>query len=290
MSRKGFTLIELVVMLGLSFAITAGLLTLMTSVFKLTNPTFVQVSCPTGYSNLGSSSTIRRYPKAPSYWVFSQAVTLHASLQVELTRADAVFVLGGSRANPVVIRKVGAEVDESAVTLPPMSMDFLPSVLAIPNGMDLRLLRSGFDVWSIGALVTEISYDPVDFTVITVRGLTSVSSITQVRRKVVEGNVLYDVYFFNSTSLATNNKYPTLNYGFSMPLAQETIWSVPLGARHYWYRYDGVTINSEKDTSWNRREPGPVRLLFPDPYIVKQSNSSIVKLGSRFSYFVNGVK
>src|SRR5262249_9685249 len=113
------------------------------------------------------------------------------------------------------------------------------------------------------------SPDPASFTVLTVQGLSRITSITQQRRYTAtiggQSVCLYEVTYqavdwsSGSGSLTVNpatGTTPTYSYRFYYP-STEDVWAMPPGASHYWLRTDAV---------WDRDQEGPTRLVFADPY------------------------
>ena len=70
---------------------------------------------------------------------------------------------------------------------------------------------------------------------------------------------------------------PTYTYRFYYTAAED-VWSMPPGATHYWYR---------ADSTWNRDQEGPARVVFADPFaLAGQDSASSLAPVSRFVYFL----
>ncbi len=225
------------------------------------------------------------YARAPSFDNFRDAVDLHAAFSNAVDQADSVIVLGGARSHPTL----DPNGPSSA-----LSASFEDCVLtAAAAGGGLRAYSSWdqrqLNFSQFSAYFTA-SPDPADFTILTVQGLSRITSITQQRRHraVVNGQdlALYEVTYqpvdwsSGMPSLPTNastGTRPAYSYRVYYAAAED-VWSLPPGATHYWYR---------ADTAWTRDHEGPSRVVFADPYaLAGQDGSSPVSPMSRFIYFL----
>lgn len=259
-SKTGFSLVELVIVCAVVPLISLG----MALIFKALAQTaeFKQAT-------LGGET----YTRSPNYSAFRQAVHMHRSLQDAMDRADSVFVFGGSNADPADSDSgVPALVESYAVnnwSLMPAGVNAVRTSLDAYNRLyfeDSSAFESGVDAQGH------------DFSVVCVEGFSNVIAIAHVRREtgVVDGEALvfYRVsYYSDETGWSDSD-----GYRFCLSVAEDN-WAVPVGARHYWHRYDG--------SSWNRKEEGGTRLVFPDPYILSgHKEDEGVRPFSRFSFFV----
>ena len=226
------------------------------------------------------------YELAPSYTNLRQAIDLHAALANALDQADSVVILGGARSHPSL-----DPTGPSSALLATYS----PTTLTAMVGGDGFTAFSSWDQRQLnstqfsGNLTT--GQGSADCTVLTVQGLTRITSITQQRRYTTTVNgqsvVLYEVTHQSIdwssgsavlTTNATTGTTPTYYYRFYY-LATEDVWSQPPGVSHYWYRYD---------STWNRDQEGPAKVVFADPYIVAGDDTTAqINSVSRFIYFVS---
>lgn len=245
-----------------------------------------------GMSSLFSQQTRQQvtynqqpYSQAPSFDDFRQAIDLHAAFSTASDAADSIIVLGGSRSHPAY---------DPTGPSSALAVNFSDSTLASAangNGFkafsswDQRQINSG----QFSSYLTS-NPDPADFTVLTVQGLSRITSITQQRRHrtTINGQdlSLYEVthqtidwssgspVWVTNAATATT---PTFYYRFYYA-ANEDVWSMAPGATHYWYR---------SDSAWNRNQEGPSRVIFADPYaLAGQDAGSQLTPVSRFIYFL----
>ena len=225
------------------------------------------------------------YELAPSYTNLRQAIDLHAALANAIDQADSVVLLGGSRSHP--------SLDPTGPSSALLA-SYVPTTLAAMSGGDGFTAFSSWDQRQLnstqfaGNLTT--GQDAADCTVLTVQGLTRITSITQQRRYTTTANgqsvVLYEVthqtvdWTSGSAVLtvnATTGTTPTYFYRCYYRAAEDT-WAQPPGISHYWYR---------ADSTWNRDQEGPAKIVFADPYIVAGDDSTAqINSVSRFIYFV----
>lgn len=269
-SEKAFTLIEII----LSVAISAVLLTGVISLLFVFGHQSLPIS-PTHTSALGQNT----FHTVPSSRSFNAATRLMDRFQAHVSDAAAVFVLGGYREQAVDDPMAGAnapialgyvfpavgglaagEVDISALSIPQTAIDFR----AVLNA------RSGAQF--------EPSWDASDFSVVTLNGLRTVSSVTQVRRFVAGDYACYEVLLDTDLAAARQEGVNRFVYRMSLPLGEDTNWQLPVGARHYWFRHD---------PDWSRREEGPALVVFPDPLLMAgvQPNGDTQPF-SRFNFFL----
>lgn len=217
-----------------------------------------------------------------------QAVlNFHLEFSRRLAGADMVYVYGGSSANP-----------SGPDTSPPVTRNFISTGV---GGLGKALSNLKFSTnpnWTDSPLVTpylqsSASTSPHDFTVILSSSSNSVFGRFQIAVEVrrytstLEGKAIvlyYTQACHNNQNPGTSGYYTytpsyIIRYCFWIP-AEEDVWAVPVGAKHYWYR---------RDTSWwDRTEPAGSSIVFPDPLALSVASSDVkVKPMSRFSYFVN---
>jgi hypothetical protein len=227
----------------------------------------------------------RTYTQAPSFNDFRQAIDLHAAFAQAVDQSDNVIVLGGQRSHPVL----DPNGPSSA-----LSETFADTSLAAAVGSDPFQSASSWDQRQLnssqfGPYLTS-GADPADFTILTVQGLSRITSITQQRRHTTKLNsqnvVLYEVTHQTIdwsggspvlTPSPVGGGTPTYSYRFYY-LASEDSWAQPPGATHYWFR---------SDTTWDRDQEGPTRVIFADPYVLAgQDPQAQITSVSRFAYFL----
>jgi hypothetical protein len=229
------------------------------------------------------------YTQAPSFDDFGQAISLHSAFSNAVDAADNVIVLGGTRSHPVF---------DPTGPSSALAENFIDTGLAAAAGGDGFKAFSSWDQRQINsgqfAPYLTTNPDPADFTILTVQGLSQITSITQQRRysAAINGQNLemYEVthqtidWSSGSPVLTTNavtGTTPTYFYRFYY-VATEDIWSMPPGVTHYWYR---------TDTSWDRDQEGPARVVFADPYSLSgQDSGSPLSPVSRFVYFLSQLR
>jgi len=272
-NQAGFTIPEALAYVFV-FTIMMGALTaLLSSLF--TSQAHPQVS----YNG-------RIYEMAPSFTNLRQAIDLHAALATAIDQADSVVILGGSRSHP----SLDPTGPSSALVT-----SFTPTALTAMVGADGFTAFSSWDQRQLNA--TQFSGNlttgqgSADFTFLTVQGLSRITSIAQQRRFTMMANgqnvVLYEIthqavdWSSGSAVLtvnATTGTTPTYFYRFYY-LANEDTWSQAPGASHYWYR---------SDSTWNRNQEGPAKVVFADPYIIAGDDPTAqINSVSRFIYFVS---
>ena len=227
------------------------------------------------------------YARAPSFDGFHRAVALQQAFSGAVDAADSVIVLGGTRSHPAF--------DPTGPSAP-LDTGFADPTLDAMTGGD------GFQAYSswdqrvdnnsqfTPYLAGNAAPDPADFTILTVQGLSRITSITQQRRHqaVVDGRSLslYEVTHqtidWSSGSPAfvpgaDTNAPPTYAYRFFYAAAED-VWAMPPGATHTWYR---------TDTTWNRDQEGPTRVVFADPCALagQDPNAALLPI-SQFVYFI----
>jgi hypothetical protein len=229
------------------------------------------------------------YNQAPSFDDFGQAISLHSAFSNAVDAADSIVVLGGARSHPVFDPTGPSSV---------LSESFIDTSLAAAAGGDGFKAYSSWDQRQINSSQFS-SYlttnpDPADFTILTIQGLSQITSITQQRRytAVINGQnlALYEVthqtidWSSGSPVLTPNaltGNTPTYTYRFYFTAAED-VWSMPPGATHYWYR---------SDTAWDRDQEGPARVIFADPYsLAGQDPGSPISPVSRFIYFLPQIR
>jgi hypothetical protein len=225
------------------------------------------------------------YTQAPSFDDFHQAIDLHAAFSNAVDAADNMIVLGGTRSHPAF---------DPTGPSSALAESFLDTSLAAAAGSDGFQAFSSWDQRQINssqfAAYLTTHPDPADFTILTVNGLSLITSITQQRRYTVAINgqnvVLYEVTHQSIdwssgspvlTPNAVTGTTPTYAYRFYYGAAED-LWSMPPGVTHYWYR---------ADSTWDRDQEGPARVVFADPYALSgQDSGSAITPVSRFVYFL----
>ena len=225
------------------------------------------------------------YTQAPSFDDFGRAVDLHAAFSNAVDAADNIIVLGGTRSHPAFDPTGPSSV---------LAESFIDASLTAVAGGDGFQAFSSWDQRQLNnsqfASYLTSNPDPADFTILTIRGLSEITSITQQRHYLVTINgqnlALYEVTYQNvdwssgSPSLTVSpltQTTPTYFYRFYYPVAED-VWSMPPGATHYWYR---------TDPAWDRDQEGPARIVFADPYsLAGQDPTSPLTPVSRFIYFL----
>ena len=259
--------------------IIAGLMALLYILFNRQAPTTITAS-----SNYGSNS----YFVAPTTQGLVKALYLLDEFQSQTSGASAVFVLGGYRESPTANPTGGAAAPLRAGYVFPAASgvnqaEINISAAAVPQtATDFRAVLS-----SRPGVLFESSYDPADFTVITMAGLVEVTSVTQVRRTTVlsdgQSVSLYEVVLDKNLTAARDavDGSPTQNrfaYRMALPTAED-LWTIKPGALHYWFRWDAT---------WDRREEGPALLVFPDPFLMAgDQKTGDTKPFSRFLFFLS---
>lgn len=225
------------------------------------------------------------YPQAPSFDAFSRAVRLHAAFSQSVDQADNIIILGGTRSHPTL-----DPIGPSSV----LSESFANTTLSDAVGSDPFMAFSSWDQRTVNAVqfssYLTTSSDPADFTILTVQGLSEITSITQQRRvtETINGqsDVLYDVTYqaidwTTTPPTLTPNSYtgttPTYSYRVFYA-ANEDSWAQPPGVTHYWYR---------ADSTWDRDQEAPALVVFADPYaLAGQDTTAQITSVSRFLYFL----
>jgi hypothetical protein len=225
------------------------------------------------------------YSQAPSFDDFRRAIDLHAAFATATDQADSIVVLGGTRSHPAF---------DPTGPSSALNSTFSDSTLAAAANGDGSKAFSSWDQRQVNSSQFSVyltsNPDPADFTVLTVQGLSRITSVTQQRRHTTTINgrplSLYEVTHqsidWSSGSPvpvpnATTGTGPTYAYRFFYA-AGEDIWSMAPGATHYWYR---------TDATWNRDQEGPARVIFADPYAMAgQDPGSQLSPVSRFIYFL----
>jgi hypothetical protein len=271
-SAAGFSIVEAIGTLVVSAFVMAALTYGMGSLFS-------QQARPTATYN-GEV-----YARAPSFDDFHQAVDLHAAFSGAVDAADNIIVLGGTRSHPAF---------DPTGPSSALSESFADTSLAAAADTDGFKAYSSWDQKQINSSQFS-SYltanpDPADFTILTVQGLSQITSITHQRRytAVINGQslALYEVTHqtvdWSSgspvlTPNVTTGSTPTYTYRFYYTAAED-VWSMPPGATHYWYR---------ADSTWDRDQEGPARIVFADPFaLAGQDSVSSLSPVSRFVYFL----
>jgi hypothetical protein len=196
-----------------------------------------------------------------------------------------VLVFGGQRSHPTL----DPNGPSSA-----LAETFADTTLAASEDCDPFQGYSSWDQRQVNAIqfgpYLTSGPDPADFTILTVQGLSRVTSITQQRRYTatinLQDSVLYEVTYqafdwSGGSPVAVVNAItgttPTAFYRIYYA-ANEDTWAQRPGATHFWYR---------TDSTWDRDHEGPTRVIFADPYVLAgQDTQAQVTSVSRFVYFL----
>lgn len=263
-STAGLALVEAIIALIMFAAIMAGLTYGTASLFKQQARPAVEYQGNT-------------YTLAPSFTDFNAAISLHAAFAQAVDASDSLIVLGGTRTHPV------SDPNGPSSTL---ALSFADSSLAAAANSDPMQAFSSWDQRTVNAdqfgPQLAANSDPADFTILTVQGLSHLTSITQQRRYTAtingENIVLYAVTLqpidWGSGSPVFGTPYAYRIYYD----AAEDNWTVGPGVTHYWYR---------TDSAWDRDQEGPTRVIFADPYVLAGHDAQAqVSAVSRFVYFL----
>jgi len=225
------------------------------------------------------------YSLAPSFGQFHNAVTFHENFVQAMDQADSILVLGGQRSHPNL-----DPVGPSSA----LAENFTATTLVAAPGSDPFQGFSSWDQREINATQFDpyltSTPDPADFTVLTVQGQSQLTSITQHRRYTATINnqslVLYEaIYQAIDWSSGSPVLVPSPDTGVPPTsayriyyTASEDVWQQRPGATHFWYR---------TDTTWDRDQEGPTRVVFADPFVLAgQDPQAQVTSVSQFAYFV----
>jgi prepilin-type N-terminal cleavage/methylation domain-containing protein len=275
--QRAFTLLETIIAVSIAGVVLSGVLGVLYVLFGNQAPTTVR--CTTNYGT-------NDFNVVPSSSALVSALRLMDELQKQISDASATFVLGGFRETAVASPSAGQAAPLSAgYVFPAVVGSNLGEVNVSANSIPLTATDFRSVMNSRNGIAWEGSYNAADFTIVTMTGLVTVSSVTQVRRKTTTSDgrnyACYEVVLDTNLTQARNasegaagqNRF---SYRMALP-ATEDSWTVALGALHYWFRWD---------TTWNRREEGPSLLVFPDPYVTAGDQpSGNTKPFSRFIYF-----
>lgn len=264
-ASAGFSLAETIAGVVLFAAIMAGLTYGTASLF--------QMQARPAVTYQGNTYTL-----APSLTDFNAAVNLHAAFTAAVDASDNLIVLGGVRTHPVL------DPNGPSSTL---KLAFADTVLTAAATSDPFEAFSSWDQRSVNASQFSSDWnsnpDPADFTILTVQGLSRITSVTQQRRYTTtlgtgENVVLYQVswqgYDWSTGSAVASTSY---TYRIYYDQAEDT-WSIRPGVSHFWYR---------TDTAWDRDQEAPARVVFADPYVLAGHDAQAqVNAVSRFIYFL----
>ena len=277
--KRGFTIMEMLVWAVAS----AGLATAIIYMFSH----MAEAASPPSITQQG-----HLYNRSPSNRVLGDAMNLHRRLRRSIADSDAVYVFGGIRGDPGVIMSSSNPAAEAAPVTTTL-VGYLPTALPQTGG-DPRLFGNSFDVRRLIGMDNFQAQilDGADFSIFCVMNDGTVDTVTQCRRQLLAGGqrppefpnddaVVYEVLFY-VPGLSTAE--PQEAYRFYLPPTMD-VWALPVGARHFWFRYDAVSVGTE--TSWHRREEGPIRVVFPDPFsLPTEDTGARAKPVSRFIYTV----
>ncbi len=263
--RRGLTMVECLVGVifgAMIFGAVSATMNVVAGQSAAARPTFTYTS------NYGTNV----YQLSPSPIAFGYSAPLLNQFQASINSAAAVFVLGGYRSSPGTSPSAGLAAPVTAGVLF-SSVTGITSSNLPQTSSDLRTLLS-----AQAGVTFESTYGSADFTVVTLTGLNTVSSITQCRKYSPAGdsNVYYEVVFDNNLSAARNATVGAAGqnrwaYRFAIPSSYDTSWVVSPGALHFWFRYD---------STWQRMEEAPARLIFPDPYVLAGTQATVTANGS----------
>ena len=267
-SQRGVTLVELIISISVGVLMIGGVMSLFFITTNNSTPSYFSYT-----SNYGTNT----YELVPSAAQFQRAAQIMPMLQAAMDSSSAVFVLGGMRSSPTASATSGA--------LAPMTAGCLPTAITNLNAGNIPTDSFNFRTLMIGqtGVSFETSFDPSDFTIVTISGLNTVSSVTQVRRYTDgAGMAFYEVVFDNALASARDavqgsNTQNRFAYRMALTTAEDANWSIPPSALHFWYRFDNL---------WKRFEEAPTRIVLPDPYLLggAQSASDTAPF-SRFIFF-----
>ncbi|HEY3756916.1 MAG TPA: hypothetical protein VGL42_12260 [Opitutaceae bacterium] len=264
-ATAGFSLAEMIAGFVLFAAIMAALTYGTASLFQM------QARPDVTYQ--GSSYTL-----APSLTDFNSAVSLHAAFAAAVDASDNLIVLGGVRTHPV------QDANGPSATL---KLSFSDTSLPAAAACDPFSAFSSWDQKSVNASQFSSDWssnpDPADFTILTVQGLSHITSVAQQRRYTTtlgtgESVVMYQVSW-QGYSWSTGLPVATTAYSYRIYYdAAEDVWAIRPGVSHYWYR---------TDVAWDRDQEAPSRVVFADPYVLAGHDAQAqVSAVSRFVYFL----
>src|SRR5471032_1413157 len=117
------------------------------------------------------------YSQAPSFDDFRQAIDLHTAFSSATDQADSIVVLGGTRSHPAF---------DPTGPSSALAATFADSALTAATGGDGAKAFSSWDQRQVNSsqfsAYLTANPDPADFTVLTVQGLSRITSVTQQRR------------------------------------------------------------------------------------------------------------
>lgn len=268
---SGWTLLELVVALVLMGLIGLSSITFFSSVSR----EIVRPVLTYGGDNYTLAPVMRgQGGTGTAQTDIFDAIDLHREFSRQTQAADLVIVFGG------------ANVDAGAPA-PLLPLDMAFSELSLPSigGVSPQLLQTANQVAAaanadLGARYVAAA-DAADFTVLAFQGLNQIVMVAQVRRYFTTFEdrpvSLYETTLRSRTLPSAT--WTTYAYRFWLP-ANEDVWSLPVGARHYWYRYEAGW--------WGRNEQTGASVVFPDPYVLSvNAYDARVLPVSRFSYFLS---
>lgn len=284
--HKGFTVIEL----GIAVTLTALILYASVQFFASFTTEIARPVIVFGGENFTLAPYIASNDDGVSKTGYYEAIDLHREFTRKVQSSDLVVVFGGANSS------VGEPTPPSV-----LSKSFSSRKLSSLDFVDVSSVMSGpaLASYATSNLVYE-SYgdgsiaDSGNFSVITIEGLSEVTSITQVRRITKSRNasgVISDIkYEGKNVALyecilrsreVPDTTWVTQAYRIWVPLDEDN-WSIPVGATHHWLR--------NENNWWDRDEPGGYTLVFPDPYataIVSQNEDGTTPLPkSRFAFYV----
>lgn len=256
--RRGFSLLEVLTVITVSSVVSAFALGFYESAF-------------TGQADTGITRNGQVYFRAPTTAGYLDSVRFHRIFNEVVEESNNVMVFGGVGWNPADLDEVGT----------PWDMSFTPTRFLQDNNTGIGLMdaRQCSNIQSTLAASSgfitfeQDDVDSHDFTVVAYSrdAADDISAIVQVRRTVHDGNVFYDAVLNN-----LHNPTDSISYRYFVPENQD-IWEMPVGAQHYWFRWDD---------DWRRYEQAPTRLVFPDPQAIAiDKGIGETEAMSRYVYF-----
>lgn len=239
--KRGFTIVEAMVALACAVFIIAGATQLFVGLFGASTVYAVSDAADAGFT----------YHTAPSGEETNKALILHYKLGPLMHSADECYVFGGAGQDST------AAVTNVAATPRPIVQTWAPTSLApLSSTANAAWAKRPNPVTMYAALVAggataEAANAATDFTLVTYAG-GAVTSVTQVRRKVIGNYACYKVALRSGVGMAVTD-----SYGVAVAIDKDS-WALPPGATTCWYG------NSAAD-DYGRFDAPLYRLVFPSP-------------------------
>ncbi len=256
-SSRAFTLVEVLVAVALTFVVVGGGFAFLKLVLGQSNPP-------------AASFNGEFYQQAPAPSQGYAAVRLYGRWLDCVHAANEVYVLGGSGQNPAAAAGIVAATPKplamtfSATSIAGLGTATDPLCVARPSPIALYTALSGSADSGANAAG--------NFTVITVTGANTVSSVLQCRRYSDTANAYYRVRLASGAGLSVVD-----TYGVLVPLRID-VWTLLPGATTYWYGSAGTDIYGRFNTPF-------YRIVLPDPML--RSGQGVIPF-SRFTKHVQG--